>query len=435
MNALRIAYLHPSSLTPHPRNSRVHKPKQVCQIAASIDQFGFNVPILIDANNQVIAGHGRLQAAQKLGLSEVPVVRIEHLAEARQRAFMIADNRLAELSEWDEEMLALELEELCVIDEPFEITATGFEMARIDALIEERHKPCAVVDPADQLVDPAMVEQVCRLGDLWLLGRHRLFVGNALERESYQALLDDQRAQLVFSDAPYNVPIQGHVSGLGKARHGEFKMASGEMSHDQFVVFLRTAFELLIEFSVDGSIHYQCMDWRGLKALLEAGEAYSELKNICCWVKAQGGMGSLYRSQHELVAVFKAGTASHTNNFELGKHGRTRTNVWTMPGMNSFQKGRAEKLAMHPTMKPVALVAEAILDCSTRGGRVLDVFAGSGTTAIAAERTGRTAALMELDPHYADVILRRFCDVTGIEPINAATGQVVRRRTPKGGAA
>ncbi|WP_052730331.1 DNA-methyltransferase [Sphingomonas sp. SRS2] len=218
----------------------------------------------------------------------------------------------------------------------------------------------------------------------------------------------------------------------GKVRHREFVMGSGEMSDGEFESFLRAAFQQLINFSVDGSMHFSCMDWRGLGIMLKAGEVYSELKNICCWVKSQGGMGSLYRSQHELVAVFKAGTAPHINNIELGKHGRNRSNVWMMPGMNSFQKGRAEQLAMHPTVKPVALVADAMLDCSKRGGLVLDVFAGSGTTLVAAERTGRLGAAMELDPHYADVTLRRFCDVTGIEPVNAWTGHIIRRRTDNG---
>lgn len=432
---LQISYLSSSALSAHPRNSRIHTPKQIEQIAASIREFGFNVPILIDRENQILAGHGRFEAATKLGLATVPVVRLEHLTDAQRRAFMIADNRLSELSSWHTEVLALELEELSLVDEPLEITSTGFELAKIDALIEERHKPEEDDDPADVPVDPASVEKVSRSGDLWLLGRHCLFVGNALERESYQALLGSRKAQLVFCDAPYNVPIRGHVSGLGRVQHREFEMASGEMSHPEFVAFLRTVFEHLVRHSLDGSIHYQCIDWRGLKALLEAAEVYSQLKNICCWVKAQGGMGSLYRSQHELVAVFKSGTAPHINNVELGKHGRTRTNVWSMPGMNSFHRGRAEMLAMHPTVKPVALVAEAILDCSTRGGLVLDVFSGSGTTLIAAERTGRSAAVMEIDPHYADVSLRRVCDVTGIEPVNAATGQVVRRRGRKGSAA
>jgi hypothetical protein len=427
MNPLKIAYRSPSQLRHHPRNAREHSASQIDKIAASIRSFGFNSPVVIDASGHILAGHGRVLAALKLGLDVVPVVAIEHLSAAQRRAFMLADNRIGELSSWDEDVLADELEYLSVLDEPFEITDTGFELPKIDALIEERHKPKN--DPVDAPV--TNVEAVARVGDLWLLGRHRLFVGNALERQSYQALLDGQRAQMVFIDPPFNVRVEGHVSGLGKAHHGEFVMASGEMSDAEFEQFLRTSFTRLVEASADGAIQFVCMDWRGLQTLLKAGDAYSELKNICCWVKSQGGMGSLYRSQHELVAVFKSGSAPHINNVELGRHGRNRSNVWMMPGMNSFQRGRAEKLAMHPTVKPVALVADAILDCSKRGGLILDVFAGSGTSIIAAERTGRVCAAMELDPHFADVTLRRFCDVTGIEPVNAATGQLVKRRTIK----
>lgn len=430
MTSLKISYLSPGSLHAHPRNAREHSERQIEQIASSIQAFGFNSPVLVDAKQQILAGHGRVRAALKLGIDQVPTVSIHHLTEGQRRAFMLADNRLGELSSWNEPILAAELEELSVIDEPFEITDTGFELPKIDVLIEERHKPEPAADPADNPVDERSVDRVARLGDLWLLGRHRLFVGNALEPISYQALLGGMKADLVFIDPPFNVPISGHVSGLGKNHHREFLMASGEMSEQQFENFLRTAFERLIERSVDGAIHFICMDWRGLRTMLAAGDAYTEFKNLCCWVKAQGGMGSLYRSQHELVAVFKSGTAPHINNVELGRHGRNRSNVWSMPGMNSFQKGRAEKLAMHPTVKPVALVADAILDCSKRGGLVLDCFAGSGTTLIAAERTGRVAAGMELDAHYADVILRRFCDVTGIEPVNASTGAIVRRRQP-----
>lgn len=431
MTSLQIHYMSPDALRPHPRNARTHSERQIGQIATSIRSFGFNSPILVDDGGQILAGHGRVMAAIKLGLDKVPCVALRHLSSAQRRAFMLADNQIATQSGWNEEILALELEELSIVDEPFEITDTGFEMPKIDVLIEERHKPPVEDDPADGPVNENEVEKVARLGDLWLLGRHRLFVGNALERESYQALLGREQAQMVFVDPPFNVRIQGHVSGLGKAQHAEFVMASGEMSDAEFESFLRTAYTRLVEASVPGSMHFVCMDWRGLQRLLAAGDVYTELKNICCWVKAQGGMGSLYRSQHELIAVFKSGTAPHINNVALGKHGRNRSNVWSMPGMNSFQKGRADKLAMHPTVKPVALVADAILDCSTRGGLILDVFAGSGTTLIAAERTGRIGAAMELDPHYADVILRRFCDVTGIEPVNAVTGQIVQRRPGK----
>ena len=341
MTDLQITYLDPAKLTPHPRNARRHSAKQIDQLALSIGEFGFITPILIDASNQILAGHGRQAAALKLGLREVPTVRIEHLSEGQRRGFMLADNWLGELSDWDEEILALELEELTVLDQPFEITATGFEMARIDALIEERHKLKVEEDPADRPVNPATVERIARLGDLWVLGPHRLFVGNSLERESYKALLDGERAEMCITDAPFNCKIEGHVSGLGKNKHREFVMASGEMSDAEFGRFLATACIRMIENAIDGSIHFVFMDWRGLNTLLNAGAVYTELKNICCWVKSQGGMGSLYRSQHEFVAVFKAGTAPHVNNVLLGKHGRNRSNVWTMPGMNSFQKGRA----------------------------------------------------------------------------------------------
>lgn len=433
MTILQIAYRPPADLTAHSRNARKHPPRQIEKLKASINAFGFNAPVIVDRTGKILAGHGRVQAAIELGLAEVPTVTVDHLSEMSARAFMLADNETSRLSFWDEELLADELQELTAVDEPFEITDTGFDLARIDVLIEERNKQEEEVDTADAPVDPATVEPVSRLGDLWLLGKHRLFVGSALDPLSYKVLLNSEKAQMIFTDPPFNVKVQGHVSGLGKARHHEFVMASGEMNDDEFEAFLRTTFQNLIAASVDGAIHFNCIDWRGLQLMLSAGEVYSELKNICCWVKAQGGMGSLYRSQHELVVVFKAGKAPHINNIELGKHGRNRTNVWMMPGMNSFQKGRDEKLAMHPTVKPVALVADAILDCSTRDGLVLDVFAGSGTTLIACERTGRHGAAMELDPTHADTALRRFCDVTGIEPVNAWTGQVVRRLTSKGG--
>lgn len=424
MAALKIIYDNPTALVANPRNSRLHTDDQIDKLAESIKAVGFNKPVVVGQGNVIYAGHGATLAAIKLGLKSIPTVSIAHLSEAQQRAFMIADNQLGELSAFDPDVLAIELEELIALDE-FEITATGFEMPKVDVLIEQRHKPKA--DPADQPINPNHVGKDARLGDLWLCGRHRLFCGSALDRESYLALLDGELAQMIITDCPYNVRIEGHVSGQDNAR--EFVMASGEMSPEQFTAFLRTSFEHMIANSVDGSIHFIFMDFRHLLELLTAGSVYTEFKNLCCWVKSGGGgMGSLYRSQHELIAVFKAGKAKHINNIQLGKHGRSRTNVWMAPGLNSFQKGRAEKLAMHPTVKPVGLIADAILDCSKRGGLVLDPFGGSGTAMIAAERTGRRAALIELDPHYVNVALRRFCDVTGIEPVNAATGAVVRRR-------
>jgi DNA modification methylase len=250
-----------------------------------------------------------------------------------------------------------------------------------------------------------------------------LICGDSTIGATYQALLGEDRAQLVFTDPPYNVPISGHVGGLGAIQHREFAMASGEMSSAEFTDFLHTVFGHLAAFSADGSIHFQCMDWRHLGEMLAAGKAaYSELKNICVWAKNNGGMGSLYRSQHELVFVFKSGTAPHINNVELGKYGRYRTNVWSYAGVNSFGEDRSD-LHLHPTVKPVAMVADAIRDCSHRKGAVLDAFVGSGTTLIAAEKTGRRGYGIEIDPAYCDVTMRRLRTVCGLDSVLEATGQ------------
>jgi len=411
-----------ASLKPNPGNARTHSPKQVGQIAASIRAFGFNNPVLVDSEDTIIAGHGRVEAARLLGMECVPTLRLEHLTDAQKRAYIIADNRLAELAGWDDEILAIELQHLLEVDIDFEITDIGFETAEIDLMLSDQAQVAGEPDPADDVSQVESGPSVAALGDLWLLGPHRLYCGDALSEVSYLTLMDGEKAQMAFTDPPYNVPIAGHVSGLGKAKHAEFAMASGEMSEAQFTRFLTGALRQLAAASMDGSIHFVCMDWRHLLELMRAGRiAYSELKNLCVWAKDNGGMGSLYRSQHELVAVFKSGAAPHINNIELGKHGRYRTNVWSYPGLSGFQAGRDEKLAMHPTVKPVGLVADAILDCSKRHGIILDPFAGSGTTLIAAQRTGRRCFAMELDPSFVDVALRRFRHVTGIEPVCAAT--------------
>ena len=418
-----------AALKPNDANARTHSPKQIQQIANSIARFGFNNPILVDNDNMIIAGHGRFAAAQSLGRSHVPTIRLEHLTEAHKRAYVIADNRLAELSGWDKDILAIEFQNLLDVDIDFEITDIGFEMAEIDLILCDESSDTSDVDPDDNIPEMPSGPTVTKMGDIWLLGPHRLYCGDALEAASYSELMAGESAQMIFADPPYNVKINGHVSGLGKVRHAEFAMASGEMSETEFTRFLTAAFKLMVSSSADGSIHYICMDWRHLLQLLHAGKiAYSEFKNLCVWTKNNGGMGSLYRSQHELVAVFKSGNAAHFNNIELGKYGRYRTNVWSYPGMNSFQSGRDDKLVMHPTVKPVGLVADAILDCSGRGGIILDPFAGSGTTLIAAERTGRRCYAMELDPIYVDVALRRFRRLMGTEPVCATTGETLTAR-------
>jgi DNA modification methylase len=419
--ALSIQYRPVEDLKPATRNPRTHSKKQLQMIAASINEFGFVNPILIDSDNTVVAGHGRLEAAKLLDIKKVPSIRLEHLTAAQKRAYVIADNRLAELAGWDRDLLRIELGELMALEVSFEIELTGFETAEIDLLFDPAGS-APKLDPADQIEEPCGAA-VTRIGDLWLLGEHHILCADARQSESYARLLGGEKAQMVFTDPPYNVPIGGHVCGLGRIQHREFAMASGEMSEAEFTLFLEEVLRNLAHASADGSIHYICMDWRHLAELITAGRrAYTAFKNLCVWNKDNGGMGSFYRSKHELVFVFKNGTAPHINNFGLGEKGRYRTNVWDYSGISSLKPSRAAELAMHPTVKPVALVMDAIKDCSKRKGIILDAFGGSGTTLIAAHKTGRRGYLLELDPVYVDVAIRRWQKLSGAAARHAELG-------------
>jgi len=403
-------------------NARTHSDKQIAQIAASIGKFGFNNPVLVDSDNRIVAGHGRVEAAKRLGLMTVPTIQLDHLSNAERRAYVIADNRLAELAGWDRETLKIELQALADLDLDFDIEITGFDTAELDFLLDSDGEKTAP-DPADEVPPVAPGPAITQPGDLWLLGEHRLLCGDARDRQAIHQLMAGETARMVFTDPPYNVPIDGHVGGAGKVKHRQFAMASGEMSRDQFTRFLTEVLANMAEASWDGAIHFVCMDWRHMGELLAAGGAvYAELKNLIVWAKTNGGMGTFYRSRHELIFAFKKGQAAHVNTFGLGETGRYRTNVWDYPGVNTFRNGRDEELAMHPTVKPVALVADAIKDVSRRGELVLDAFGGSGTTLIAAEKTGRRARILELDPIYCDVICRRFEAYTGKSALLAANG-------------
>jgi DNA modification methylase len=385
-------------------------------------RFGFTNPILVSDDYEFIAGHGRFEAAKLLGLAGVPVVRLSHLSEDERRAYVLADNRLAEKAGWDREILAIELQELIALN--FEIDLIGFAMPEIDLILDEARESGEPAGPEDMHPEMLAGPAVSRPGDLWILGNHRLLCGDARSADDHTKVLDKATAQFVFTDPPYNVPIDGHVCGLGRIRHRDFALGCGEMSEEAFTGFLTTVFRNLAAYSCDGSIHQICMDWRHIAEITAAGRAvYAELKNVCVWNKANAGIGSFYRSKHELVFVFKCGTAPHINNFELGQHGRTRSNVWDYAGVNSLRPGRLDELAMHPTVKPVALVVDAIKDCSNRNGIVLDPFAGSGTVLIAAERTGRKARALEIDPHYVDVAVSRWQTFTGKAAIHSETGQ------------
>jgi DNA modification methylase len=422
---MKIESMPVAALRPYARNARTHSRKQVRQIAKSIERFGFCNPVLIDDDDQIIAGHGRVEAAKLIGVAEVPSVRLSHLSESEKQAYILADNRLAEKAGWDKEMLAIELQNL--VDISFDVELTGFETAEVDLILEEAGNE----NEKPENAQPAYKGQpVSELGDVWMLGKHVLLCGDARDEEAYNLLMDGEKAEFVFTDPPYNVPIDGHVCGLGRIRHKDFAMGCGEMSEDEFTSFLAGVFGLLSRHSIDGSIHQVCMDWRHMREMLSAGYGvYNELKNLCVWNKTNAGMGSFYRSKHELVFVWKNGTAAHINNFELGQHGRSRANVWDYDGVNTLRPGRLDELAMHPTVKPVALVADAFKDCSQRGGLVLDPFCGSGTVLISAERTGRRARALEIDPGYVDVAVKRWQAYTGKAAILAPTGETFEEIT------
>lgn len=396
-----LRYLPPKDLKPWKRNARKHSKRQLHQIAESIQTFGFTNPVLIDQNLTILAGHGRVAAAISLGMERVPCLFVEHLTPEQKRAYVLADNKIALNSTWDEDLLAEELKNLSEAELNFEIETIGFSVSEIDALIDAP-APEEDGDPREEVLPPVVQSRV-RPGDIWQLGQHRLICGNSLEPEIIDRLMDGEKATMIFTDPPYNVPIDGHVGGKGKVKHDEFAMASGEMSQAEFTAFLQRAFGNLCRHSINGSIHFICMDWRHMQEVLQAGEDnYTELKNLIVWAKDNAGMGSFYRSRHELIFAFKLGDEPHINSFELGQYGRYRTNVW------DYRSANLEELGMHPTVKPVSLIADAIRDVSGRRDIVLDIFGGSGSTLIAAEKTGRKAYLVEIDPAYCDVILTRW---------------------------
>jgi len=418
-----------ASLREASRNARTHSEKQVAQLASSIQRFKFTNPILIDDANMVVAGHGRLAAAKKLGMTTVPCLRLSGLSERDKRAYMLADNKLALNAGWDRDILAIEFKELSELG--FDLADCGFEVGEIEIAIgaAEQADPASSADADDDL-PTVEAKPVTKLGDVWQLGRHRLVCGNARNGDDVSLLMGGEVADMLFTDPPYNVPIDGHVSGLGRTRHREFAEACGEMTQEEFSSFLRETLQRAAASLRDGAIAYVCMDWRHLQELLGAGHAvFSELKNLCVWNKSNAGMGAFYRSQHELVLVWKNGAAPHVNTFGLGEKGRYRTNVWNYAGVNSFRAERMEELSLHPTVKPVAMVADAIRDVTHRGAIVLDTFGGSGTTLIAAERTGRYARLLEIDPLYCDATVGRWERLTGKPAVLVATGNTFERTT------
>ena len=414
-----IEYLALSDLKPDPRNPRTHSKKQVQQIADSITSSTYFNPILIEEGNVIICGHGRYRAAQLIGRAGVPVIRLSGLPESAKRALRIADNKIAMNAGWDVDLLRVELEEIQA--DGFNLELTGFAMGEIDSLMTP------APDPEDEVIPAVPEEPVTRPGDVWICGPHRIACGNLLDGLSLAALMADERADAIIADAPYNVVINGFANAKG--RHREFQMASGEMSDEEFREFIRAFILVFIAFSRNGAVHFLFMDWRHIEELIAIGKAlYGEFLNLCVWNKSNAGLGSLYRSKHELIAVFRAGDVPHFNAVELGKHGRNRCNVFDYASVNSMVGSRREDLKLHPTVKPTKLYADAIQDVTRRGELVLDGFLGSGTLLVACELTGRRARGLEIEPAYVDVALERWIAMTGTQPILESTGETYEQR-------
>jgi DNA modification methylase len=416
--AKRIVLRAITSLKPFPKNPRRHSEAQIAALMKCIKRI-WTIPILIDEHGTILAGHLRWEVAKRLGMTEVPTITISGLSNAEKRAVVIADNRIPEQAVWDFDLLREHFIEL--IDVNFDVELTGFSTGESDLILDGRPDSTDPADDANEftLGGPA----ISKLGDIWELGCHRLFCGSALESSSYQLLMRDEVAEMMVSDAPYNVPIVGHAMGRGKIRHRDFKQAAGEMSPAEFTDFLAQFIRRAIAFSCDGSIHYVFMDWRHLPELLSAAKPlYTEWKGLLVWNKSNAGQGSFYRNKHELILVFKNGTGRHINNFGLGAKGRHRANVLDYPSVNSLHPARRGELELHPTIKPLALIADLIRDCSRRNGIILDPFGGSGTTILAAERTGRVARLIEIDPLYVDVAVKRWEKMTGVPARHGTSG-------------
>ena len=408
---LNVTYRPITNIFPNPGNARTHSKRQIKQIADSMTAFGFTNPILVDEAGGIIAGHGRLSAARELGMSEAPTITLAGLDEPGKRALRLADNKIALNAGWDLDILKVELQALASLEVDLDLSLTGFSIGEIDVVLD------GIGDPADDAIPTVPTEPRTRVGDIWVLGEHRVGCGDGRDADFLQQVLGNETlVDAAFLDPPYNVAINGFANSSG--RHREFDMASGEMSQIEFRAFLNEALGACAGISRSGAVHFVCMDWRHMDDVSAAGAGvYSDLLNMCVWNKSNAGMGSLYRSKHELVFVYKVGTAPHFNAVELGKHGRNRTNVWDYASVNSMAGSRREDLALHPTVKPAGMVADAIKDVTRRGEVVLDIFLGSGTTLIASERTGRRFRGIDIDPAYIDVAIERWSQMTGQSPV------------------
>lgn len=408
-----IEYCAPEALTPYNRNARTHDERQIEVLMSSIRAFGFLNPALVDKDGVIVAGHGRVEAARRLGQAQIPVLRIEGLTQDELRVYRLADNKIGELAGWDAEILAVELQHLVEVELDFTLEVTGWTGVEIDAAIHNDVTGDEAVDAAAEDIPELELVAVSRPGDLWVMGKHRLLCGSALESANYDRLMGEDTAQLVCQDPPWNIAVSA-ISGAGKTRHRPFLMANGEMSDEEFRGFIETQLACNLERALPGAVIQSFIDWRGVEKVIAAGARLGlELINVLVWHKGHGSFGSPWRSAHELIVCFRVPGGAIKDRVKMGKHGRIRSNVLEVPGMGSFGKGRMEALASHPTSKPLKLITELIRDVTDRGDIVLDSFMGSGSCLIGAERCGRIARGIELDPLYVDTIVRRYEKFTG----------------------
>jgi DNA modification methylase len=426
---LELVERAPEDLIVPARKLRKIEAAHVREVATAISTLGFCDPVLIDEQNRVINGVVRVEAAKLLGLPRLPCIRASHLSASERRLVRLALNRLGEKGSWDFDELKLELQELILEDAPIEIT--GFSMTDVDQLTLDGEPPAVEAGP---LAPEADAKPIAQLGDIFALDQHRIICGDATDPHTLETLMSGDAAQLILTDEPYNVQIGGHVS---RGAHREFVMASGEMTDAEFQAFNAAWIGASLPYLCDGGLFGTFIDWRGYPAVMAAARQLGLAPfNLIVWAKTNAGMGSLYRSQHELLPLFKKGKGSHINNVELGKNGRWRSNVWTYPGASSMGSDARQGLEHHPTVKPVAMLEDALLDMTERGDIVLDPFLGSGSTLMAAEKTGRRCRGLELDPRYVDVIVRRYQAVTGQQAVLESTGetydQLAMRRQREG---
>jgi hypothetical protein len=408
-------------IKPYPGHARNHNKRQIEKLKKLIRHFGQVVPIVVDREGVIIDGHAVWTAMCELGSGEIAAIVVANRTDPEIKALRLALNRIPRDAAWDDERLREELEHFVSLS--FDLDLTGFDAVEIDHLLEVDVPKLNLAEDGEPIVAPRK-PAISTVGDIWTCGRHRIGCGDARDQAFVDKVREDRRASICFIDPPYNVPIAGFVSGKGRVQHREFVQGAGELSPDQFTTFLVESLSVLQHSATDAALIYACMDWRHIYELLTAGRQRDlELYNLCIWAKTNAGMGSLYRSQHELICVFKAGPTKPINNVELGRHGRNRSNLWSYRGLNSFGADRDELLASHPTVKPVLMIADAIRDVTRRGDAVLDSFVGSGSTLMAAEETGRVGIGIDLDPLYVDVTVRRWQARTRRDALHAETGE------------